>query len=94
MTIGCRNYIIIFRVGPNLVANVVVSSYGECRTWAHRPLPLTGPGAVLDYCREYLPYLWGVKAMPLAGIEITSGWELVMHSSTSVLRYTVSDLKQ
>jgi hypothetical protein len=32
--------------------------------------------------------------MPLAGIEITSGWELVMHSSTSILRYAVSDLKQ
>jgi hypothetical protein len=32
--------------------------------------------------------------MPLAGIGITSGWELVMHSSTSILRYAVSDLKQ
>jgi len=93
MTLGCRNYIIIFRVGPNLIV-IFVGSCGECRTWAHRPLPCDGSGAVLDYCREYLPYLWRVKAMPLAGIEITSGWELVMHSSTSILRYAVSDLKQ
>ena len=39
MTIGYGNYIIFFRVGPNLVVNVVVVSCGECRTWAYRPLP-------------------------------------------------------
>jgi len=93
MTLGYRNYIIIFRVGPNLVVNVVVDSVESVEPGFIGRCLVAGSGAVLDYCREYLPYLWGIKAMPLAGIEITSGWELVMHSSTSILRYAVSDLK-
>jgi hypothetical protein len=73
MTIGCRNYIIIFRVGPYLVVNVVVDNI----VWT------VYNTTILKWCKQVMFITWGLLFISLKNCCVIDGPYYIVYCYTT-----------